>query len=125
MEHDHVMTDADEYGDLNIQARLAAGLLTVEAWLRVHRLADGAIADVLEHMWQWPTVTPDTFLPWFEFDSAELQAAEAEGPLPRRIARACQDCAAPPEDLAALLANIVNIVYDRGQPARVGNCCLR
>ena len=106
------MTGADEYKDLNIQARLVAGLLTVEAWLRVHQLADAAIGDVLEHMWQWPTVTPDTFLPWFDFHSDELQAAEAEEPLPWRIALACQERAAPADDLAALLAHIVNIVYE-------------
>lgn len=106
------MIGADEYEGLNILARLAAGLLTVEAWLRVHRLADDAVADVLEHMWEWPTVKPNTFRPWFDFHSDELQAAEAEEPLPRRIALACLERGAPSEDLAALLANIVNIVYE-------------
>lgn len=110
--HDHAMTGADEYEGLNVLARLTAALLTMEAWLRVHRLADAAVADVLEHMWQWPTVKPDTFRPWFDFHSDELQAAEAEEPLPRRIALACQERGASAEDLAALLANIVNIVYD-------------
>jgi hypothetical protein len=112
MRHDHAMTGADEYENLNVAARLVAGLLTVEAWLRVHQLADAAVDGVLEHMWQWPTVTPDTFRSWFDFYSDELQAAEAEGPLPRRVALACQEHAASAEDLAAMLANVVNIVYD-------------
>jgi hypothetical protein len=110
--HDHAMTRADEYETLNVQARLAAGLLTVEAWLRAHALADKAVSDVLEHMWQWPTVEPDTFRAWYDFDSDALEAAEAEESLPTRIALACQERAAPAADLAALLADVVNIVYD-------------
>jgi hypothetical protein len=37
------MTGADEYEGLNVAARLAAGLLTVEAWLRVHQVADAGV----------------------------------------------------------------------------------
>jgi hypothetical protein len=77
LRHDHAMTSADEYQGLNVQARPVAGLLTVEAWLRVHGLADAAVADLLEHMWQWPMVTPDSFRAWYDFHSEELQAAEA------------------------------------------------
>ena len=112
LRHDHAMTSADEYQGLNVQARLVAGLLTVEAWLRVHGLADAAVADLLEHMWQWPMVTPDSFRAWYDFHSEELQAAEAGEPLPPRAALACQQRGAPAADLAAMLADVVNIVYD-------------
>jgi hypothetical protein len=106
------MTGADEYEGLNVAARLAAGLLTVEAWLRVHQVADAGVDGVVEHLWQWLTVQPDTFMRWYDFDSDELQAAEAETPLPQRVALACDERSASAEDLAALLANVVNIVYD-------------
>jgi len=106
------MSSAEEYEGLNVQARLVAGLLTVEAWLRVHRLADEAVAELLEHMWQWPAVTPDTFGAWYDFDSEALQAAEAQEPLPPHVAVACQQRGACAADLAVMLADIVNIVYD-------------
>jgi hypothetical protein len=112
LRHDHAMSSAAEYEGLNVQARLVAGLLTVEAWLRVYRLADEAVAELLEHMWQWPTVTPDSFGAWYDFDSEALQAAEAGGPLAPQVALACQQRGAPAADLAVMLADVVNIVYD-------------
>jgi hypothetical protein len=83
------MCSAEDYEGLSVQARLVAGLLTVEEWLRFYGLADAAVTDLLEHMWQWPTVTPETFGAWHEFDSEALQAAEAKKPLPPRVALAC------------------------------------
>ena len=63
-------------------------------------------------MWQWLTVTPDTFRAWYDFDSEELRAAEA-GALPSpQIVLACQERGAPVDELAALLAEVVSIVYD-------------
>jgi hypothetical protein len=112
LRHDHAMSSAEEYDGLNVQARLVAGLLTMEAWLRVHGLADGAVAELLEHMWQWPTVTPDTFGAWHDFDSEALQAAEAKESLPPRVALACEQRGAPAGDLAVMLADVVKIVYD-------------
>jgi hypothetical protein len=100
--HDDAVSSAEEFSDLNVRARLVAGLLTVEAWLRVHGLADAAVAELVEHMWQWPTVTPDTFSAWHDFDSEALRAAEAEEPLPRRIAADCQQRGASAADLGAL-----------------------
>lgn len=106
------MTGADEYGDLNIQARLAAGLLTVESWLRAYDLTDAALAGLLDHMWQWPAVTPETFPAWYDFDSEALRAAEAGNTLPSPVALVCQERGAPAADLAAMLTDVVNIVYE-------------
>jgi hypothetical protein len=103
---------ADEYRDLNIQARLVAALMTVESWLGVYVLTDAAVEDLLEHMWQWPAVTPEAFLAWYDFDSEWLRAAERANPLPSPTVSACQERGAPAEDLAVMLAGAVKIVYD-------------
>jgi hypothetical protein len=54
--------DVEDYASLNIQARLAAGLLMVEAWLGRYQIGDDGVATVIDHMWQFMTVTPDTFM---------------------------------------------------------------
>jgi hypothetical protein len=106
------MARAGEYRDLNIQARLSAGLLTVESWLRAYGVTEAGVTGVLEHMWQWLMVTSETFGVWYDFDSAELQAAEGGEPLRSPAALACQERGAPAADLADMLADVVSIVYD-------------
>jgi hypothetical protein len=110
------VTAADDYEALSVRARLAAALMTVESWLRAYRLDDAGISAVLEHMWQWLTVTSKTFGAWYEFYEVQgpevlLAAIDDEG-LPRRVALICEDQGVPATDLAMLLADVVNLVYD-------------
>ena len=114
---DHgVVTAADDYQVLSVGARLAAALLTVESWLRAHKMDDAGISAVLEHMWQWLTVTNETFGAWYDFYEVQgpddLLAAIDEEPLPRRVAFICEKRGVPAEELAMLLADVVNMVYD-------------
>jgi hypothetical protein len=110
------VTAADDYEALSVNARLTAALLTVESWLRVHRLDDAGIGAVLEHMWQWLTMTYKTVDAWHEFYEVqgpeELLAAIDEEPLPRRVALICKKQGVPAAELAMLLADVVNMVYD-------------
>lgn len=110
------MTAADDYEVLSVRARLAAALVTVESWLRAYRLDDAGISAVLEHMWQWLTVTAETFGAWYEFHEVQypevLLAAINDEPLPRPVTLICGDQGVPVTDLAMLLADVVNLVYD-------------
>jgi hypothetical protein len=107
---------ADDYEALSVRARLAAALVTVESWLRAYRLDDAGIGAVLEHMWQWLTVTSETFGAWYEFYEVQgpevLLAAIDDESLPLRVALICEDRGVPATDLAMLLADVVNLVYD-------------
>jgi hypothetical protein len=114
---DHgAVTAADGYEALSVRARLAAALLAVESWLRAYRLDDAEIGAVLDHMWQYLTVTYETLGAWYEFyelqEPEELLAAIDEEPLPRRAALICEDQGIPAVELAMLLADVVNMVYD-------------
>ena len=61
------MFASDDYEALSVRARLAAALMTVKSRLHAYRLDDAGISAVLEHMWQWLTVTSETFGAWYEF----------------------------------------------------------
>jgi hypothetical protein len=104
--------DVSDYATLNVQARLAAGLLTVEAWLRQHQIEDADTTAVLDHMWQFMTVTPEIFQGWYDWQPPALLAAEADEPVPSSAAAECSRHGASPDDLATMLADVVNIVYD-------------
>ena len=75
------------YAALSINARLAAALLTVEEWLRVHRINDSSVNALIEHLWRWPTIGPEAFGSWHEFETPELMAVESGEPLPLRLTR--------------------------------------
>jgi hypothetical protein len=104
--------DVGDYEALSIQGRLAAGLVAVEAWLRQHGVEDEGTTSLLDHMWQWMTVAPETFKAWYEFQSAALRAAEAGEPVPSVAAAACRRQGASAHDLASMLADVVSVVYD-------------
>jgi hypothetical protein len=104
--------NVQDYSALSVQARLAAGLLTVEAWLRRYRIEDEGTTTVLEHMWQFMTVTAETFQAWYDFKPEALLAAESEEPVPAPAAAACRQYGAAAQDLATMLGAVVNIVYE-------------
>src|SRR5271154_4565749 len=104
--------DVEDYEGLNIQARLTAGLGMIKAWLARYRIeADGGTA-VIDHMWQFLTVTPDTFMGWYDWQSEAQLAAERGDALLPSAAAACRRCGASAQDLAAILAGVTGIVYD-------------
>lgn len=106
------MRDVEDYADLSVRARLAAGLLTVEAWLRRHQVEDEGTTAVLEHMWQFMTVTPETFQDWHDFEPEALIAAETDEAVLPSAAAACRRHGARVEDLATMLPAVIDIVYD-------------
>lgn len=110
--HYQRVLDVEDYAGLNVRARLAAGLLTVEAWLGRYQIEDEGTAAVLDHVWQFMTVTPETFQDWHDFEPEALIAAETEEALLPSAAAACRRHGARAEDLATMLADVISIVYD-------------
>jgi hypothetical protein len=84
----------------------------VEAWLGRYQIGDDGVATVIDHMWQFMTVTPDTFMDWYDFRPEAQLAAEREDAVQPPAASACRRRGASAQDLATLLADVVNIVYD-------------
>jgi hypothetical protein len=87
-------------------------ILTVEAWLRRHPIEDADTTAVLDHLWPFMTVTPETFQDWYDWQPAAQLAAEAGSQLPSSAATECSKHEATLDDPAMMLADVVNIVYD-------------
>ncbi len=53
------------YTDLSVAARQAVALVTFRRWCWTASLRHEALADLEEHLWQYATVRPDTFMAWY------------------------------------------------------------
>lgn len=93
--HYQCVRDVEDYADLNVRARLAAGLVAIDAWLRRYQVEDEGTAVVLDHMWQFMTVTSETFQDWYDFQPEVLVAAGTDGAVLPSAAAACRQHGAP------------------------------
>ncbi|MGH3375647.1 MAG: hypothetical protein ACRDP6_12980 [Actinoallomurus sp.] len=92
-------------------ARLAAALHSLTAWLDHVGLHGRDLNDLIEHLWQWLTITPDTFTQWH--DGAPVLVETALGDeMPSYLVQQCLDRAAiPVADLRHILESTTEIVY--------------
>lgn len=74
-----------------LNAGLARALLISEEVLRRYQVEAPALVDVLEHLWEWLTVTPDTFWDWHIWSSQlydELRSGNVPTDLKARLVEA-------------------------------------
>jgi hypothetical protein len=116
-----------DFRQLSMNARLAAALLISTRWLERVGIHDSELDALVEHLWAWLTVTPDTFDAWYESEPA-LVLVGLGGELPDRLTANCTAHGIEPERLAALLRGLTEIVYgslfgaadDEGSLAELG-----
>jgi hypothetical protein len=99
------------YEDLSISALLATALLGVEDWRTKRELRDGHLEGLLSHLWEWPTVGPDTFNEWEQWTSPALEFGLGAGTFPSEMKTSWADAGLTEGDARTLLRSLVEIVY--------------
>ncbi len=72
---EHRVERVADFIDAPVNARLAAALALAERLLREsEQLMGPGLGDLLEHMWTWMAITPETFGDWEEWSSPLMSA---------------------------------------------------
>jgi hypothetical protein len=100
---------ADDYRPLSINARLAAALHALTQVVRRTGLAHADVTALIDHVWSWPCVGPDTFDAWYAFEFPALPAPGDE--LASDLQQECRRVGVDPADLRQLLEHTAEIVY--------------
>jgi hypothetical protein len=101
---------ADGYRRLSVNARLAGALHVLAQVVRRTGLNHPDVQGFIDHLWQWPTVTPETFGEWEGYHSPALDAAMGD-PLTPDLEAESRRAGVDPADLRHLLAGTAEIVY--------------
>ncbi|MEW9532839.1 hypothetical protein [Microbispora sp. NPDC049125] len=111
MDNEHIVRNAAHYASLSVNARLGAALRTLAAWLDGVKIRDTDLDDLMEHLWQWPTVTVENFDSW-EASAPSLTSVGLGGEMPVGLIDKSNARSIPPEDLYNLICHTVEMVYD-------------
>ena len=101
---------ADGYRRLSVNARLAGALHVLTQVVRRTGLNHPDVNGFIDHLWRWPTVTPETFGEWEGYESPALDAAMGD-PLTPDLEAASRRAGVDPAGLRQLLASTAEIVY--------------
>lgn len=99
----HRVARALDFADAPVNARLAAALALAEQAFRGSKHAETrGFEDLLDHMWTWMTVTPETFGDWHEWTSPLLSRL-TDGPT--------QGATPSEEEFSRLGRSLIHLVY--------------
>ncbi|MCB7137527.1 hypothetical protein [Cellulosimicrobium marinum] len=97
------------HSDLSIRARQAVALVTFRRWRESVGLDCVELATLEDHLWQYATVTPDTFNAWH--DGHPLVHVGPDGPLPNAVHDQLLAHGLDPSDVRSAILALTQITY--------------
>lgn len=97
------------YSDLSICARQAVALVTFRRWREVVGLDCGVLATLEDHLWEYASVTPETFGAWYE--SHPLVLRRSDDPLPAEVESSAAVCGLDQAEVRRAVDALTGITY--------------
>ena len=97
------------HSDLSVRARQAVALVTFRAWRHAVGLDREELASPEDHLWQYATITPDSFGAWHE--AHPLVRLGPGDPLPAPVRDAAAACGLGQDDVRRAVGALIEITY--------------
>jgi hypothetical protein len=97
------------YSDLSVRARQAGALVTFRRWRESVGLDSDELTTLEDHLWQYATVTHETFTAWHE--SHPLARRGQDEPLPSDLQDSIAACGLGSADVRGAVNALINITY--------------
>jgi len=95
------------YSDLSVCARQAVALVTFRRWRRAVGLRSSELVKLEDHLWEYATVTSDTFDTWYRSQCPLVDGDE----LPQNLKELAVVRGLSPDDVRDALGALVDITY--------------